>query len=342
MKKQIKVGNVLIGGDAPIVVQSMVNKRDKDEILVQITALKDAGCQLVRLAVPDEKMAHELEYIIKKSVLPIIADIHFDYKLALIAIAAGVSKVRINPGNIGSEDKIKAVVDACKEKNIPIRIGVNSGSLEKWVLEKYGRSPEGMVASAFHHIGILNKFGFDDICISLKSSNVTETMQAYMLMHEKSDYPLHLGVTEAGTEYMGTIKSAAGIGGLLALGIGDTIRVSLTADPIREIAVAKSIIKATGRSDSGIDVISCPSCGRCKIALIDIANEVEQKLAKIDKKLTVAVMGCAVNGPGEASHADIGIAGGDGEGLIFKKGKIFKKVPEADIVAELMQEIEKI
>lgn len=343
--KKIKVGNVLIGGGAPIVIQSMTNTdtRDAKATLKQINELYNAGCQIARCAVPDMTAAHALGEICEKSPIPVVADIHFDYRLALESIAAGVQKVRINPGNIGSDDRVKVVVDAARAKNIPIRIGVNSGSVEKEILAKYGSpTPEALVESALYHASLLEKFDFTDICLSMKSSSVPYTMKAYQLASEKTDYPLHLGVTEAGTEYMGTIKSAAGIGGLLALGIGDTIRVSLTDDPVKEIYAAKAILKAVGLNEDGVQVVSCPTCGRTRIDLIEIAKEVEQKVAGIKgKKIKVAVMGCAVNGPGEAREADLGIAGGDGVGLIFKKGEVIKKVPQAELVNALMDEINK-
>lgn len=340
--KQILVGNVPIGGGAPIAVQSMTNTdtRDAAATLAQIERLASAGCHIVRCTVPDQEAAQAMKIICAKSPIPVVADIHFDYRLALASVEAGVSAIRINPGNIGADERVKAVTEACKAKHIPIRIGVNSGSIEKEILKKYGSpTPEAMVESALYHISLLNRYGFDDICISLKSSSVPITMRAYQLMHEQTNYPLHLGVTEAGTEYMGTIKSAAGIGGLLALGIGDTIRVSLTADPVHEITAAYAILKAVGLNDSGVNIVSCPTCGRTKINLIEIANEVEQRVAGLDAKLNVAVMGCAVNGPGEAREADIGIAGGDGEGLIFRKGQILRKVPQEQLVDELMKEI---
>lgn len=343
--KQIKVGNVLIGGGAPIVIQSMTNTdtRDVKATLKQIDELYNAGCQVARCAVPDMKAAYALGEICEKSPIPVVADIHFDYRLALEAIAAGVQKVRINPGNIGSDDRVKQVVNAARAKNIPIRIGVNSGSVEKEILAKYGSpTPQALVESALYHASLLEKFDFTDICLSIKSSSVPYTIKAYQLASEQTNYPLHLGVTEAGTEYMGTIKSAIGIGGLLALGIGDTIRVSLTDDPVKEIYAAKAILKAVGLNEDGVQVVSCPTCGRTRIDLIEIAKEVEQKVAGIKgKKLKVAVMGCAVNGPGEAREADLGIAGGDGVGLIFKKGEIIKKVPQAELVNALMEEIDK-
>jgi len=338
MTKQINVGGVLIGGGAPVSIQSMTNTRtsDAEATLAQIRALASAGCEIVRVAVPDMEAARAVAKIKEHSPLPVVVDIHFDYKLALEAIAAGADKVRINPGNIGGEDRVKAVADACRARNIPIRIGVNGGSLEKPLLAKYGRvCPEAMVESAFGHIRLLNKFDFDDICISLKSSSVPFTMKAYQLMSQESDYPLHIGVTEAGTVKMGTLKSAVGIGGLLALGIGDTMRVSLSADPVEEIYAARDILKAAGIRKDGAELVSCPTCGRTRIDLISMAGEVEQRLKGVDKDITVAVMGCVVNGPGEASAADCGIAGGIGEGVLFKKGEIIKKVPQEQLVDEL-------
>ena len=343
MTKQIHIGGVPVGGGAPVAVQSMTNTdtRDAAATLRQIQALTDAGCDIVRCAVPDLEAAHALGEICEKSPIPVVADIHFDYRLALESMAAGVHKVRINPGNIGADERVRAVAHEAARRGVPIRIGVNSGSVEREILAKFGGpTPEAMVESALYHVSLLNKFDFDDICISIKSSSVPYTMRAYQLMHEKTDYPLHLGVTEAGTEYMGTVKSAAGIGGLLALGIGDTIRVSLTDDPVKEIYAAQAILKAVGLNDDGINVVSCPTCGRTRIDLIGIAKEVEQRcLAIRGKKMKVAVMGCAVNGPGEAREADLGIAGGDGVGLIFRKGEIIKKVPQAELVDALMAEI---
>lgn len=342
--RQIQVGGTVIGGGAPVVLQSMTNTdtRDAEATLAQIRALAQAGCEVVRCAVPDAEAARALETICGQSPIPVVADIHFDYRLALDSIAAGVHKIRLNPGNIGSDDRVKAVVQAARAKNIPIRIGVNSGSVEKSILAKYGApTPEALVESALYHAVLLEKFDFYDICLSMKSSSVPYTMRAYQLAHEKTRYPLHLGVTEAGTEYMGTIKSAAGIGGLLALGIGDTIRVSLTDDPVKEIYAAQAILKAVGLHEDGVNVVSCPTCGRTRIDLINIAKEVEQRVSSIrGKKLKVAVMGCAVNGPGEAREADLGIAGGDGVGLIFRKGEILRKVPQDELVDALMQEIE--
>ena len=338
MTKQIHVGSVAVGGGAPVSIQSMTNTRtdDVEATLKQIRELAAAGCDIVRVAVPDMAAARAVGKIKEQCPIPLVVDIHFDYKLALEAIAAGADKVRINPGNIGGEDRVKAVADACRQKNIPIRIGVNGGSLEKPLLAKYGGvCPEAMVESAFGHIKLLNKFDFDDICVSLKSSSVPMTMKAYQIMSQESDYPLHIGVTEAGTVRMGTLKSAVGIGGLLALGIGDTMRVSLSADPVEEVYAARDILKAAGIRREGAELVSCPTCGRTRIDLIALAGEVEQRLKSVDKPITVAVMGCAVNGPGEASAADCGIAGGVGEGLLFKKGEIIKKVPQDRLVDEL-------
>lgn len=343
MTKQINVGGVLVGGGAPVSIQSMTNTRTDDvaATLAQIRALASAGCEIVRVAVPDMEAARAVGKIKEESPLPVVVDIHFDYKLALEAIAAGADKVRINPGNIGGEDRVKAVADACRLHNIPIRIGVNGGSLEKELLAKYGRvCPEAMVESAFGHIKLLNKFDFDDICVSLKSSSVPMTMAAYRVMREQSHYPLHLGVTEAGTVRMGTLKSAVGIGGLLAMGVGDTMRVSLSANPVEEIYAAKDILKAAGIRKDGAELVSCPTCGRTRINLIELAGEVEERLKGVDKPITVAVMGCVVNGPGEASAADCGIAGGVGEGLLFKKGEIIKKVPQVQLVDELFKLID--
>ena len=338
MTKAIQVGGVTVGGGAPISIQSMTNTRtdDVEATLSQIRALAAAGCDIVRVAVPDMAAAKAVGKIKENCPLPLVVDIHFDYKLALEAIAAGADKVRINPGNIGGADKVKAVADACRQRGIPIRIGVNGGSLEKELLAKYGRvCPEAMVESAFGHIRLLQQFDFDDICISLKSSSVPITMKAYQLMSQQSNYPLHIGVTEAGTVQMGTLKSAVGIGGLLALGIGDTMRVSLSADPVQEVYAAREILKAAGIRREGAELVSCPTCGRTRIDLIALANEVEERLKGVDKPITVAVMGCVVNGPGEASAADCGIAGGVGEGLLFKKGQIIKKVPQDQLVDEL-------
>ena len=345
MTRQISVGGVKIGGGAPVSIQSMLNRpnTDIDGCLAQIAELKDAGCEIVRLSVLDEEAAVAFAKIAEKSTLPLVADIHFDYRLAIAAAEGGAAKIRINPGNIGSEDRVKAVVDCCKAHHIPIRIGVNGGSLDKKLLEQYSHpTPEALVESAFSHIALLEKFGFYDTCVSMKSSNVPLMMQAYRLMHEQSDYPLHVGVTETGTEYMGTIKSAMGIGGLLCMGIGDTIRVSLTADPVREVEAAKAILKAAGLRKGGVNLISCPTCGRTKIDLIGLANRVEQALRDCEKELTVAVMGCIVNGPGEAREADIGIAGGDGCGVIFVKGELKEKLPYDELLPTLLRYIEKL
>lgn len=343
MSKQISVGGVLVGGGAPVTIQSMCNTRthDVDATVEQIRRLEAAGCEIVRVAVPDMAAAHAIGAIKERISIPLVADIHFDYRLALEAAAAGVDKIRINPGNIGEPERVRAVANACKGKNIPIRIGVNGGSLEKPLLAKYGGvTPEALVESAFGHIELLNRYDFDDICVSLKSSSVPLTMAAYRLMAQRSDYPLHLGVTEAGTVEMGTLKSAIGIGGLLAIGVGDTMRVSLSADPVEEIYAAKKILKAAGLRKDGPEMISCPTCGRTSIDLIGLANQVEQRLKNVDKPITVAVMGCVVNGPGEASAADVGLAGGRGEGVLFHKGKIVKKVPEEHLVDELFALIE--
>ena len=338
MTRQILVGSVPVGGGAPVTIQSMCNTptADVEATLRQIRALAAAGCEIVRVAVPDLEAARAVGKIKEQCPIPLVVDIHFDYKLALECVAAGADKVRINPGNIGGEDHVKAVARACAQRGIPIRIGVNGGSLEKPILAKYGGvCPEAMVESAFGHIRLLEKFNFTDICVSLKSSSVPMTMRAYQLMHEQSDYPLHIGVTEAGTVRMGTLKSAVGIGGLLALGIGDTMRVSLSADPVEEVYAARDILKAAGVRRGGPELVSCPTCGRTRIDLIALANEVEERLKTVDKPITVAVMGCVVNGPGEASAADCGIAGGVGEGLLFKKGQIVKKVPQEQLVDEL-------
>ncbi len=343
MTRQINVGGVPIGGGAPVTIQSMTNTptQDVEATLRQIRELAAAGCEIVRVAVPDMEAARAVGKIKEDSPIPVVVDIHFDYKLALEAIAAGADKVRINPGNIGRY-YVKQVADACRQRGIPIRIGVNSGSLDHNVAARYGVTPEAMVESAFQHIRLLEKYDFTDICVSLKSSNVQTAMQAYQLMHCRSDYPLHIGVTEAGTVRMGTLKSAVGIGGLLALGIGDTMRVSLSADPVEEVYAAREILKAAGVRKEGPELVSCPTCGRTKIDLIALANQVEERLKTVDKPITVAVMGCAVNGPGEASAADCGIAGGVGEGLLFRKGEIVKKVPQDRLVDELFTLIEEL
>ena len=341
--KQIMVGGVPVGGGAPVSIQSMLNTRttDVEGSLRQIRALAAAGCEIARLAVPDMQAAEAFGEIRQASPLPLVADIHFDYRLAIRAAENGAAKIRINPGNIGGEDRVKAVVEACGARHIPIRIGVNGGSLEPRLLEKYGRpTPEALVESAFGHIALLEKYNFHDICVSMKSSSVPLMIEAYRLFSERSDYPLHVGVTETGTERMGTIKSAMGIGALLCQGIGDTMRVSLTADPVREVLAAKDILKAAGLRKDGVNIIACPTCGRTRIDLIGLANQVEQALAACKKPLTVAVMGCVVNGPGEAREADIGIAGGDGCGILFVKGKQLKKLPYDELLPALLDYIE--
>lgn len=343
MKKSVRVGNLTLG-DGKIYIQSMLNipADDISGSVEQAKALERSGCEIIRAAVPKIENAALISELKKAVSVPIVADIHFDHKIALACVEAGVDKIRINPGNIGNVDKIRAVADACSERKIPIRIGVNSGSLEKKLLEKYGGpAPEALVESALGHVKLLNDCGFDDIVISIKSSDVRRTISAYRLLAEKTGYPLHLGVTEAGTEHMGILKSAIGIGSLLCDGIGDTIRVSLTADPVREVYAARDILTACGMG-RGVEIVSCPTCGRTKIDLISLANKVEEKLKNVKKPVKVAVMGCVVNGPGEAREADIGIAGGDGEGLIFKKGEIIGKVPENMLLDALMKEIEKM
>ena len=343
MTRQIHVGGVPVGGGAPVSIQSMCNTPTQDvaATVAQIKRLESAGCEIIRVAVPDMAAAEAVGEIRKRITIPLVVDIHFDYKLALECVWQGCDAVRINPGNIGSPDRVAAVADACKGKKLPIRIGVNGGSLEKPLLAKYGgMTPEALVESAFGHIRLLEDCGFSDICVSLKSSSVPITMKAYQRMALESDYPLHIGVTETGTPKMGILKSAVGIGGLLALGIGDTIRVSLSADPVEEVRAARDILKAAGVRKDGPELISCPTCGRTKIDLIALAREVEELLKTVDKPITVAVMGCVVNGPGEASSADVGIAGGVGEGLLFKKGEIVKKVSQELLVDELFQLIE--
>lgn len=341
----VKIGNVSVGGDNPIAIQSMCNTKtaDVNATVKQITDLENEGCEIIRVAVPDMAAAEALGEIKRRIHIPLVADIHFDYRLALKAIEMGIDKLRINPGNIGGEDRVKAVVEAAKVKNIPIRIGVNSGSLEKDILEKYGEvTPEGLVESAMRHVKILEKLDFYDIVISIKASNVPFSLRTYSLLSEEVDYPIHLGITESGTEWSGTVKSAVGIGAILAMGIGDTIRVSLTGDPIEEVRVAKAILKDLGLRKFGVEFVSCPTCGRTCIDLIGLANKVEKLCSNINKDIKVAVMGCAVNGPGEAREADIGIAGGKGYGLIFKKGEIVKKLPESELLNALMEEIEKL
>ena len=343
--RSVQVGNLTIGGNNHVVIQSMCNTKTKDveATIKQINALQQAGCELVRVAVFDKEDAYAIKEIKKGIHIPLVADIHFDYKLALIAIESGIDKVRINPGNIGSIEKVKAVVDACKKKHIPIRIGVNGGSLEKDILEKYGEpTPEGMVESAMKHVKILEDLDFHDIVISLKSSNTMLTIKAYELASKTFPYPLHVGVTEAGTALGGTIKSSLGIGTLLYEGIGNTIRVSLSDDPVEEIKVAKILLKELGLLKGVPTLVSCPTCGRIQYDLIPIAKEMEDFLKDIHLDITVAVMGCAVNGPGEARHADIGIAGGVGEGLLIKHGEIVKRVKQEDMVQTLKDEILKM
>lgn len=343
--KKIKIGNTFIGGDSPILVQSMLNvpAEDIEGSVKQAVELEKAGCQVIRFAIPNKDALALVEPIKNAVSVPLVADIHFDYKLALGAAERGIDKIRINPGNIGSEDRVKAVADICNQKGLPIRIGVNSGSLEKHILAKYGApTPEAMVESAMYHASLLEKFDFDNIVISIKSSNVNTMIKAYELAAQECSYPLHLGVTEAGTERMGIIKSAVGIGSLLTHNIGDTIRVSLTDNPVKEVYAAFDILKAIGLKTDCPYLISCPTCGRTKIDLVGLAKQVEERLRDCKKPIKVAVMGCIVNGPGETKEADIGIAGGDGCGLIFKKGEILRKVPEDELLNELMKEIDKL
>ena len=343
MTRQIKVGNVAIGGGADVVIQSMLNTKttDVEGSLSQIRSLAAAGCQVARLAVPNMEAARGFAEICKESVLPLVADIHFDYKLAIAAAEGGASKIRINPGNIGGEDRVKAVVEVCKEKHIPIRIGVNGGSLEQELLEKYGHpTADALVESAFGHLELLEKFGFYDTCVSMKSSHVPTMVAAARLFRSKCDYPLHIGVTETGPVRQGLIKSAMGIGSLLLDGIGDTLRVSLTDDPVEEVYAAKDILKAAGLRKEGVDIISCPTCGRTRIDLIGLVNRVDEALRGCEKPITVAVMGCVVNGPGEAREADIGIAGGDGWGMIFEKGQQVAKLPYEELLPELLRRID--
>lgn len=341
--KPVKVGDCLLDGKH-IYIQSMLNRRSDDIAgsVEQALALEQAGCEIVRAAIPDMDAVRLVGALKEKLHIPLVADIHFDYRLAIEAAAAGVDKIRINPGNIGDMDRVRQVVEACKARQIPIRIGVNSGSLEKELLAKYGApTPEALVESALGHVAILNRFDFDDIVISIKSSDVPTMIRAYRLAAQKCPYPLHLGVTEAGTERMGLIKSAIGIGALLADDIGETIRVSLTDDPIKEIAAARDILKGVGKR-KGVQIVSCPTCGRTRIDLVKAAKEVEAAVANLDKDITIAVMGCIVNGPGEAREADIGVAGGDGCAVIFKKDQCLRKIPESEIVPELLKEIEKL
>ena len=343
MTKRLMVGGVPVGGGAPVSIQSMCNTKTDDEAatVAQIHALEKAGCEIVRIAIPDQAAAEAVDRIKSQISIPLIADIHFNYKYALTCAERGIDAIRINPGNIGGEEKVRAVADICRQKSIPIRIGVNGGSLEKELLAKYGGpTPEALVESAFGHIKLLNRWDFDDICVSLKTSSVPGTIAAYRKMAAESGYPLHVGLTEAGTPRMGILKSAVGIGGLLALGIGDTIRVSLSADPVEEVYAARDILRVVGLRRDEPELIACPTCGRTRIDLIGLANQVEERLRAVHKPITVAVMGCVVNGPGEAREADVGIAGGDGVGLLFRKGEIVKKVPQEELVDELFRLIE--
>ena len=345
MTKRLMVGRVPVGGGAPVSIQSMCNTKTDDvaATVSQIRALEDAGCEIIRVAIPDQAAAEAVDRIKDQISIPLVADIHFNYKYALMCAERGIDAIRINPGNIGGEDHVKAVADTCRIRKIPIRVGVNGGSLEKELRAKYGGvTAEALAESAMGHVRLLNRFGFDDICISVKCSDVPLTMAAYRILSEGTDYPLHLGVTEAGTPSMGMVKSAMGIGGLLCLGIGDTIRVTLTADPIEESYAARKILRAAGLRKEGVNLIACPTCGRTRIDLIPMAEEVERRLAGCKKNITVAVMGCAVNGPGEAAAADIGIAGGRGEGLLFRKGEVLYKAPQEQLVDALMKEIEQL
>lgn len=345
MTRQIQVGGVPIGGGAPVVIQSMLNTKttDIEGSLAQLRQLAAAGCQVARLAVPNKEAAGCFGELCKASLLPLVADIHFDYKLALLAAEGGASKIRINPGNIGGEQNVQAVVSACKERNIPIRIGVNGGSLDKRLLEKYGHpTAEALVESAFQHLELLEKFGFYDTCVSMKSSHVPTMVAAARLFRSKCDYPIHIGVTETGPVKMGLIKSAMGIGSLLLDGIGDTIRVSLTDAPVEEVSAAKDILKAAGLRKEGVNIISCPTCGRTQIDLIGLVNQVDAALKNCQKPITVAVMGCVVNGPGEAREADIGIAGGDGCGMLFEKGQQICKLPYEELLPALLKRIDEL
>lgn len=342
--KAIRVGGLTLGGGAPILIQSMCNTHTQDvsATVAQIRALEEAGCQIVRLAVPDREAARAIRAIKAQVNVPLVADIHFDHRLALEAVEAGADKIRINPGNIGDRDKIRAVADACRGAGIPIRVGVNSGSIDADLRERYGVTPEALCRSALRNIAALEDCGFTDICVSLKMSDVFSTIRAYRRMAEECTYPLHLGVTEAGGEYMGTLRSAAAFGALLCDGIGDTLRVSLTADPVKEVRAARDILRALDLHTQGARIVSCPTCGRTQIDLIPLAEEVERRLAPLKTRLTVAVMGCVVNGPGEAREADIGIAGGRGEGVIIRKGEILCKVPEDQLLPRLLAEIEEM
>lgn len=345
MTRQILVGGVPIGGGAPVVIQSMLNTKttDVEGSLSQIRAMAAAGCQIARLAVPNMEAVPGFREICQESPLPLVADIHFDYRLAIAAAEAGASKIRINPGNIGGEDRVKAVVDVCKDKHIPIRIGVNGGSLDKALLEKYGHpTAEALVESAFQHLELLEKQGFYDTCVSMKSSTVPTMVAAARLFRSKCDYPIHIGVTETGPVRQGLIKSAMGIGALLLDGIGDTLRVSLTDDPVQEVYAAKDILKAAGLRKEGVNIVSCPTCGRTRIDLIGLVNQVDEALKDCKKPITVAVMGCVVNGPGEAREADIGIAGGDGWGMLFEKGEQVEKLPYVELLPALLKRIDQM
>ena len=343
--KRVYVGKVAVGGGATVSVQSMLNtpSYDINASVAQAVALEKAGCEIIRAAIPDREAVRLIPALKEAVNVPIVADIHFDYRLALESVAAGVDKIRINPGNIGDDSRVKAVADACRQNNIPIRIGVNSGSVEKEILKKYGApTADALVESALYHASLLEKFDFDNILLSMKSSTVSTMYEAYVKASERCNYPLHVGVTEAGTERSGVIASAAGIGGLLLRGIGDTIRVSLTDDPVKEVRAARDILKAVGLRQDGVKIVACPTCGRTRINLIELAKKAEEMLMSQNKNITVAIMGCVVNGPGEAKEADIGIAGGDGCGIIFKKGEIIRKVTEEKLLDELMAEIEKL
>ena len=345
MSRQIMVGGVAVGGGAPVSIQSMCNTvtENVEATAQQILRLEQAGCEIIRVAVPTEEAARAIPAIKARIHIPLVADIHFDYKLALLCVQGGIDKIRINPGNIGAKERVRAVADACRERGIPIRIGVNGGSLERELLQKYGGvTAQALVDSALGHVRLLNDCGFDDICISVKCSRVPVNMEAYRMLHQQTPYPLHLGVTEAGTPRLGVLKSAIGIGGLLCQGIGDTIRVSLTDDPVKEVFAAMDILKAIGLKNDSPYLIACPTCGRTRIDLVGLAKQVEEKLRDVHKPIKVAVMGCVVNGPGEASGADVGIAGGNGEGLLFARGKILRKVPQGQLVDALFQEIDKL
>ncbi len=342
-KKEIRIGNTLIGGTNPVVIQSMTNTRTSDYLktIEQIKMLENAGCQIVRVTVPDMDSARVIDKIKEQISIPLVADIHFDYRIALECIERGIDKVRINPGNIGDRNNVKLIVDAAKRKSIPIRIGVNSGSVDKRILEKYGTATsDAMVESALNEIKLLERYDYEDIVISIKASDVVKTVDAYRKIDKLVDYPLHIGVTEAGSEYSGLVKSSVGLGSLLLDNIGDTVRVSLTADPVKEIYAAKEILKATGNLKNGVEIVSCPTCGRCNYNLIEIVNELEERVKNINKNLKVAVMGCVVNGPGEAKDADMGIAGGLNECIFFRKGELVRKIPFEEVIGQLLLEIE--